>query len=507
MRVATKLASGYGLLILLLAGLVVYHLTAVRAMVVTNETLASLVLRLSRNATSQLARLDELAENGSKYEVTRDSGYVARFEAARSAFGSDLDELAGFELSAEERARLDDLSALWPRLFPDTTGLDELIAAHSGPRGDAANFDVWLDDAVRQLRERTRGIYLASERAMEAEMTASIAAAQRVQTLSLVSLVTALAVSLIVFGLVFRSITRPLAELREGTTAVAGGDFEYRLERTRADEFSELADDFNVMTQRLRELDHAKRDFLSQLSHDLKTPLAAIQDSSLLLLDEIPGALNERQRLLLEHNVTGGRRLASMLGKLLDVSRLEAGAFEYRFERCDVNDVVRQAVAEFQYAAERRGIALETDLHGLSLTVQCDGERILQVVENLLENALRFSPEDGVVRVEAREFSHAEPGVDLTRSGFALVTVADAGPGVPDDEKSRIFERFHQSSNGRSRPGGGVGLGLAICKEIVRAHDGRIWVSDVPTGGSLFSFLLPLTSARQPLAAGASGAA
>jgi signal transduction histidine kinase len=503
MRVATKLATGYGLLLLLLAGLVAYHLIAVRAMVDTNETLASLVLRLSRNATDQLARLDELAENGSKYEVTRDSGYVARFEVARTGFGADLDELAAMELSAEERAGLDSLSALWPRLFPAGTSLDGLIAAHSGPSGAAASFDVWLEDAVRQLRERTRAIYLASERAMEADVAASIRAARRVQTLSLASLVTAFIVCVIVFALVFRSITAPLAQLRSGTRAVAGGDLEHRIDGKRADEFSDLAADFNVMTQRLRELDHAKRDFLSQVSHDLKTPLVAIQDANLLLLDEIPGGLNERQRRLLEHNVTSGRRLASMLAKLLDVSRLEAGAVEYRFERCDLHDVIREAVSEFQSAAERRGISLEAEFHERSLTVECDAERVLQVVENLIENAVRFTPEGGLVRVEARAFSSTETEVDPSPGGFALVGVADAGPGVPDDQKARIFERFHQSPDARRHAGGGVGLGLAICREIVRAHGGRIWVSDAPSGGSLFAFLLPLTNAHSANGGGA----
>lgn len=514
MRVATKLAAGYGLLIVLLAGLVLYHVAAIHTMAATNETLASLVLRLSRTAGDQLARLDELDENGSKYLVTRDTGYVARFEGARARFAASLDELAALDLSPAERARVDSLSALWPRLFPPGATLDALIAARSAAAlGAAEPFPVWLEDAVRQLRARTRAIYVASEREMEAEVAASLARARRVEALSTVTLAAALTLSVIVFGLVFRSITGPLAALRRGTHAVAGGDFEYRLTGARADEFAELAADFNVMTRKLRELDHAKRDFLSQLSHDLKTPLAAIHDANLLLLDEIPGTLNPRQRRLLQHNVTSGERLASMLGKLLDVARLEAGAVEYRFQRCDIQRVVRAAVDEFESVAERRGISLEADLEERDLPVDCDSERVLQVVENLLENAFRHSQEGGVIRVEARGFSSADAEApagegDAARNGFALVGVEDAGPGVPDEEKSRIFERFHQSANGRGRAGGGVGLGLAICREIVRAHGGRIWVSDRPTGGSRFSFLLPLAAAqRGPLSSSGSGAA
>src|SRR5688572_11366902 len=129
MRVATKLAIGYGLLVLLLAGVVVYHLAAVRGIQRTNQTLASLVLRLSATASDQLARLDELSENGSKYWITRDSGYVARFEDARAAFDADLSELAALDLSDDERALLDGLSALWPRLLPPDADLDALIAA------------------------------------------------------------------------------------------------------------------------------------------------------------------------------------------------------------------------------------------------------------------------------------------------------------------------------------------------------------------------------------------
>jgi two-component system sensor histidine kinase GlrK len=504
MRVATKLATGYGLLVLLLAGVVVYHMAAVRGMQSTNETLSTLVLRLSRSAVDQLARLEELNENGSKYWVTGDAGYLSRFQLARDGFTDDLRELSGLGLSSAERIRLDSLTALWPRLLPPDATLDDLIAAHAEPVADTTGFDVWLGEAVGQLRERTRAIYAASEREMEQEVAASIQAAERVEALSLTSLVAALGVSVLVFALVFRSITGPLAHLRRGTQAVAGGNFEHRLEEERGDEFSELAADFNVMTERLRELDRAKRDFLSQISHDLKTPLAAMQDANMLLLEEIAGPLSEKQRRLLEHNLNSGRRLASMLGKLLDVSRIEAGVAEFRFRRCDLRDVVREAVSEFESAAERRGIALEAHLSESHLNVECDPERVLQVLENLIENAVRHSPEGGAIRVEARAYS-SEPDGARGGGGFALVAVADAGPGVPDDEKAHIFERFHQSGSVRGR--GGVGLGLAICKEIVRAHGGRIWVSDGPSGGSLFSFLLPLAGVRGPLTPVSGGAA
>jgi two-component system sensor histidine kinase GlrK len=508
MRVATKLAIGYGLLVLLLAGVLLYHLTAVRGIQSTNQTLASLVLRLSSTAPNQLARLDELNENGSKYRISGDTGYVARFEEARARFEADLATLAALDLSPEERLLLETLSGLWPRLFPAGIGLDSLIALHTpaggGRVGVDGEFEVWLDNATRQLRERTTAIYRASQGEVEEAVAASLGAARQAERLSLWSLGAALTLSALVFVLILRSISGPLARLRRGTQAVAGGNFEHRMELVRDDEFSELASDFNAMTKRLRELDHAKRDFLSQVSHDLKTPLAAMEDANVLLLDEIPGRLNERQRRLLEHNVNSGRRLAAMLGKLLDVSRMEAGAADYRFARCDLHGVIREAVAGFESAAERRAIMLVEELPEPSLTVECDAERVLQVISNLIENAVRYSPEGGTIRVEARAYPGSDPARGSGGAGFALVGVTDSGPGVPDSEKNRIFERFHQGTNGSAHGKGGVGLGLAICKEIVRAHGGRIWVSDAPQGGAVFSFLLPLAaSARRPEPAGA----
>src|SRR5688500_6960117 len=206
MRVATKLGIGYGLLVLLLAGVLLYHLAAVRGIQGTNQTLASLVLRLSATATDQLGRLDELNENGSKYWISEDSGYVARFDEARTGFETDLAELGALDLSEDERILLDSLSALWPRLFPPGADLDGLIAAHTAAPAEQAGFDLWLDDATRQLRDRTGAIYRASAGEMEDEVLASLAAARRVERSSLVALAAALSLSVLVFVLVLRSI-------------------------------------------------------------------------------------------------------------------------------------------------------------------------------------------------------------------------------------------------------------------------------------------------------------
>lgn len=505
MRVATKLATGYGLLIAVLTAALLYQVGAIHRVVDANQTLSSLILRLSLSTSEQLTRLDEMVENGSKYWVTGDTGYAARFHQARRGFDRALADLRSLDLSGAEKVELDSLALQWGQGFHPSLTLDDLIAVEVAARGDSTDFAAALDSAVDGLRRRTQNVYWASQRSMEDEVRESVRSAQQAQRISFAAVLGALALSLVVFGLVVRSITVALARLRSGTRVVAGGDFDYRLAAQREDEFAELARDFNVMTARLQELDRAKRDFLSQVSHDLKTPLSAIQEANQLLLDGIPGSLNEKQRRLLEHNARSGRRLADMIGKLLDLSRIDAGALEYRFEPCDLNEVIATAVSQFEHRGIGGEVGLEAELPDRPLTLECDRERIRQVLENLLENAIRYSPDGAVVRVEARRFSETagdvspggRDGRGTGTSGFALIEVADSGPGVPDAEKKKIFERFYQAPSGKvGRDRGGVGLGLALCREIVCSHGGRIWVSDRPAGGSIFSVLLPADGSR-----------
>jgi len=301
-------------------------------------------------------------------------------------------------------------------------------------------------------------------------------------------------------GYLVRFITRSLGRLREGTRIVADGDFSHRLGAFREIEFAELARDFNVMTRRLGELERAKNDFLSQVSHDLKTPLAAMRETNHVLLDELPGEGNEKQRQLLRNANESGRRRAAMIDELLDLSRLEAGAVQYDLRVHDLRDLVEVVSREFAHRGRDREISLEVrGAEEEPLWVRCDGERTVEVLENLLENAFRFSPPGGTVRLHLEAVARApddapdsaageEEGAG--RDGFVCVSVCDEGPGVPPEEREAIFERFRQAKTEGRSTGGGVGLGLSICREIVRAHGGRIWVTDAPDGGAAFRVLL-----------------
>ena len=205
--------------------------------------------------------------------------------------------------------------------------------------------------------------------------------------------------------------------------------------------------------------------------------------------------------MLLVLNRQSSTRLSGMLAKLLNLSRLEAG-LEPDLQVTDAAQMIRRAVGQVESARDERGLKVDLQTPEYRVLVECDYDRTLQVLDNLLENAIKFSPPGGQVRIEMNCVTSRPVDVPPTvwsgvrtpraQAGILWITVADEGPGVPDAEKPRIFDRFYQTTAGRSVRERGVGLGLAICREIVRSQGGAIWLADNPAGpGSVMNVLLP----------------
>ncbi|HEX7049978.1 MAG TPA: ATP-binding protein [Longimicrobiales bacterium] len=507
MKVATRLSGAFGVLVAILVGLLIYHVRTTRDAVATSYELSGISARLYLSATKQIARLGQLEEAASKYGVTRDRGYLDKFDQALDAFDADLRYLASLPLAGRERDELTRLARLWAAFLPVAHRLRPLVLrATDAPAADSLAF---LHQQLDRLRAQARRVSDASQAVMTARIGDSAEAARHAERLSWIAAAVALVLSVLVATWIVRSISEALNRLKEGTRQVADGNFAYRLEPRRNDEFAQLARDFNVMTRRLGELDEMKRDFLSKVSHDLKTPLASMQETIRLLLDEVPGPLTDRQRRLLELNLQSGDRLFGMISKLLDLSGMEAGALTLDFDDHEIGALVRLALERLEPRAKESGLRLAADIREPELPARCDAERIAQVLDNLLENAIEFSPEGTIIRVAVHACTSRPREVPVSRwqmvrradgAGAILIAVADSGPGIPDAEKERVFERFFQSETGRRARGRGVGLGLTICREIVGAHGGAIWVADHPGGGSIFYLLLPGAPRRVPTA-------
>ena len=233
------------------------------------------------------------------------------------------------------------------------------------------------------------------------------------------------------------------------------------------------------------EVDRLKSEFVATVSHELRTPMTAIKGYVDILLMGAAGSLTDQQRRFLKIVQNNTERLNLLVGDLLDISRIEAGRIALVMEPLGLGALLREVVTEQQRIAQEAGREITVEVEALDdlPLVRGDQERVRQIVENLVENAYRYTPDGGRVQVTA-----------AVRDGEVQVDVSDTGIGIPLEEQPRVFERFYRGENPLVMASAGTGLGLAIVKTLVEMHGGRIWVesSGVPGEGSTFSFTLPV---------------
>lgn len=277
-----------------------------------------------------------------------------------------------------------------------------------------------------------------------------------------------------------RSITRPLSFLKKKTRQVARGDFEGNLDLSSPPEIEGLAQDFNLMCNKLKEMEKMKSDFFSLMAHELRTPLASIKEGTNLLLKGIGEEYNEKRRMVLTVIAEESNRLIDLVNSLLDLSKMEAGMMALNLEKSDIRSLINKAVSGMEPLAMAKNVGIKVEIPQDLPYVKMDEERILQALRNLIGNAVKFTPGGGHVTISAQPL---EKGVS--------VSVADTGPGVPKEDLNAIFDKFRQATLTNYSKIKGTGLGLAIVKHIISAHGGKVWVESEPGHGCTFIFLLP----------------
>ena len=287
----------------------------------------------------------------------------------------------------------------------------------------------------------------------------------------------ALLASVVLAWLIARWVAAPLQRTAAAARAVAAGDYGQRLQPTGPDEAHSLAASFNEMVQQVQGSQHAMRDFVANVSHELRTPLTSIQGYAQALLDGAAADPQHAAGVIYDE----ADRLGRLVEELLDLAKLDTGQAALDRKPVDLAPILAAIQDRLSLKAKQRGVALENYAKTMP-TLIGDGDRLAQVFTNLIDNALKHTPEGGAVKL----VSELEPG-------WITVHVDDSGPGIPPNELSRIFERFYQLDKARSGSGPrGVGLGLAISKEIVQAHGGTIRAQSVVGHGSRFSVRLPM---------------
>jgi len=293
----------------------------------------------------------------------------------------------------------------------------------------------------------------------------------------------ALALGLLLALLLARSVSRPLARITRATEEIARGNLDHRLEVEGPDEVRSLAESFNAMAQEVKRSRQAQRDFVANVSHDLKTPLTSIQGFAQALLDGTaadPAAQRKAARVIHDE----AARMSRMVEQLLELARWDAGQITIAQEMVDLPHLLRMCKERMDWRAREKGIRLTVETQPTP-PLRGDADRLMQVVTNLLDNALTYTPTGGSVTVAAGGVGGPEGRAEVE------ISVTDTGPGIPTEELPRIFERFYRVDKARAGSRCGAGLGLAIVKEIVEAHGGRVWAESVVGLGTRFIVRLP----------------
>lgn len=291
------------------------------------------------------------------------------------------------------------------------------------------------------------------------------------------------AFTLLIAELLARWLSRPLRRLEAGAVAFASGDHSVRVDPTGSRETRAVATAFNQMADEVvRALDELKAEerrksqFVSDVSHELRSPLTAIRGMAETIAEgDVPP---DDEKRFLGTIVREADRLARLADDLLTLQRIEGATGELPIRRVDLDEVAKRAAGAIEHLAEGRGVSVHVS--GSAPAVLGDPDRLQQVIANLLDNALRVMSQGGAIEVA------------LAREGdWATVSVLDQGPGIAEDDLQRIFDRFYRAEPSRERAKGGAGLGLAIVRAIIERHAGRIEAANRPEGGTAFTVYLP----------------
>jgi two-component system sensor histidine kinase GlrK len=415
--------------------------------------------------------------NAEKYLVMRDSSFLDEYQNNKKDFHDAIVKIGYTVDSERERELLSEIESLHENYENET---DLVGFGEKGSEEARAGLGEGIIQRANELI-RLRDEAASNKTAMARDHAASAAEVMFWLTLF------GIAGGFVMAYRHARAISRPLGKLAREMRRIGQGEFSRTARLKGPTEVVELARSFNLMAIELEHLDRLKADFTAHVSHELRTPLTAIREGTALLLEGVSGPLTKSQREILEVVRNHSQRLFQSISSILDLSKMEAEMMDYEFTMCDLRALIEKSVEAVDLIARKSDIQLRLNIAGQIPMFLADERRIQQVLDNLLSNALRFSPPGGEVRVEAFPV-----GGDHQNATAVEIRVSDDGPGIPAGEVQNIFKHFYQSRNQKAKGQQGTGLGLAIARHIVEAHKGRIWAESQMGRGSTFHVVLPV---------------
>lgn len=471
----SRLFLGYCFLLVLAAGMSVYAVVQLgrvtdvtRSIILADNSLIS----LQKDMTDALLSETRYEK---KYLIIQDRALYDGFLKSKRDFEQYLNEARQLSVAREEQASLMAIAELhqtYHHLFEE-----ELAFLKAGRKYSRTKYGLAKDRAVNTTIEELIKLRLMAQKSIFDKIRNLSEAGTRARTIAIMVSVVCLAFGIVLAIWTTRSITHPLAEMQKKTREISDGIFKADLDLPSPPEIGELAKAINTMCSRLQQVDKMKMDFFALMSHELRTPLTSIKEGTNLFLEGKGGEVTEKQKKLLTIMSEESDRLIGLVNSVLDLSKLESGLLAFNFTTEELGPLITRVVHEVRPLAEAKHIKINQDVAELP-AIFMDSERMLQVLRNLVSNALKFTPSKGTVTITARSEEHA-----------IVFSVSDTGPGIPQEHAATIFDKFRQGPGPGKVPG--TGLGLAIVKHIILSHGGSVWVQSKEGCGSTFTVQLP----------------
>ena len=469
-----KLALIFFLFFLIFSGTVSILLFNVREMVQTKERIVSKNKKIEEISEVVLANLLDMDAHHKKLKLLKKGRYSEYFEQSRIAFESALAQAV--QLSSPSPGFPGGNHSLWSEL-------QYSYQRHKEGRWDTDEsrpqwvteqvVTFWIDGINRAKLQNHQEIQTALEELNEGSRVSA--------RNGLIGFVISILLGICGIWFISRSIFLPLKTLSSGLKRISFDKQHQPISLKGGEEFSELAGAYNDMSRQLHEEETLRSEFIATLSHEIRTPLSSIHESVNMIVEEVLGTINDKQRKFLEIAGLELRRLNKLLNYLLNVAVLEDDHRDKNSGVVDTKQLVLSSAELFYPLIKTKNLKLKfLSLH------DCPGvfgvkEELQQVFVNIIGNAVKYSPENGMVTVSWTK----EKG-----NRFLLFHVADAGRGIPEDEQSLIFTKYYRTKDARGHLDG-VGLGLAIARRIINSYGGTIRVANNPDAGGTFSFTLP----------------
>ncbi|MCP5003817.1 MAG: HAMP domain-containing protein [Planctomycetes bacterium] len=477
-----RLTFGYIAIMLLVVFLGIYVTFQLNKLNMLTRSMASVDGSIINQIESILDTMYSQVSFGKKYLISGDEDFYKQFVEIKEYLGKDMELLEPFLVDTEKEIIYSEALKLYDHyvsLFENERMLKEKGQAYSLKQYRAEK-EKTIDQVNQELVKIIKVTRLATyKKVYEANQISS----------HVLKVAAITAVLTVIFGILIsffntRSINRSIFLLQDRTKEIAKGKFVEIQDITSPPEIKELADSFNIMCERLKEIDELKEDFVSHISHELRTPLTAIREATSMLLDGVFANEQRKRHELFAVLHEESERLINSVNRILDLSCMEAKMMGYHFKKCNIIPVIQKSVLKIAPIAQRKGISLELKPpHGIP-PVKIDKDRVGQVMENLLGNALKFTCNGGGVLVVCgcRE--------DNGRRSIEI-SVSDNGCGITEENLVNIFDKFVRIESAE-KPVRGTGLGLSIARHVVTAHGGTIWAQSKLGKGCTFSFTLPV---------------